>query len=548
MNTDRRPMYAWQDIPWRTVERAVFKLQQRIYRASCRGDVKTVRTRQRLLMKSWDAKLLATRRVTQDHRGKNTAGVDGVQSLTPPQRRLLSHQLTRHLKANPVRRVWISKPGTEEPRPLGIAVRYDRAAQALAKVALEPEGEAKFAPNSDGFRPGRSGHDAIEALHASSNQQDKYVLDADIATCFDRIDHQALLAKLNTFPARRRTIHTWLKAGVMEGAQLFPTEAGAPQGGVLAPLLANVALHGLETALDTAFPADKDRQRWKPKVVRYADDFVGLQKDREVILQAQARASTWRQRMDLALKPSQTRIAQTRHPVEGGAGFDFLGFHIRQYPVGTYKTGTTGQGKPLGFKTHIKPSPEAQRPHLQQLKEDVSKLRAAPQAQRISRLNPLIWGWSHYYSTVVAKATFSRMDTLVCAKLRRWAHRRHPQKSAWWVREQYWHLREGHWTFKTEKGNTRRRHADTPIRRQTKVTGARSPYDGDGIDWATRRGRHPATSRRWAYLLKRQQGRCYFQHGDDLVERDHGGDGKSTNLQLRHGHCHASKTAQQHAS
>jgi len=235
MNTDPRPMYAWQDIPWRTVERAVFKLQQRIYRASRRGDVKTVRTLQRLLMKSWYAKLLATRRVTQDNRGKNTAGVDGVKSLTPPQRLRLAHQLSLHLKATPVRRVWIPKPGTEEQRPLGIPVMYDRAAQGLAKLVLEPEWEAKFEPNSYGFRPGRSCHDAIGAIHASINQQDTCVLDADIATCFDRIDHQALLAKLNTFPALRRTIHTWLKAGVREGAQLFPTEAGAPQGGVLSP-------------------------------------------------------------------------------------------------------------------------------------------------------------------------------------------------------------------------------------------------------------------------------------------------------------------------
>jgi len=146
----------------------------------------------------------------------------------------------------------------------------------------------------------------------------------------------------------------------------------------------------------------------------------------------------------------------------------------------------------------------------------------------------------------------------VYAKRRRWAHRRHPKKSSWWVSEKYWHLREGHWTFKTDRGETLRRHADTPIRRHTKVTGARSPYDGEWIYWATRMGRHPETSRRWAYLLKRQQGRCswcglYFKQGDDLVEIDHiqprsqGGDGMYTNLQLLHGHCHADKTANEQA-
>ena len=176
MNTARHPMYAWQDIPWHKVERAVFKLQQRIYRASRHGDVKTVHKLQRLLMKSWYAKLLATRRVTQDNRGKRTAGVDGVKSLTPPQRLRLAQTLSLSPKVQPVRRVWIPKPGTTEHRPLGIPVMADRAGQALAKLALEPEWEAKFEPNSYGFRPGRSCHDAIEAIHASINQQDKYVL------------------------------------------------------------------------------------------------------------------------------------------------------------------------------------------------------------------------------------------------------------------------------------------------------------------------------------------------------------------------------------
>jgi RNA-directed DNA polymerase len=171
-------------------------------------------------------------------------------------------------------------------------------------------------------------------------------------------------------------------------------------------------LHGLERAIETAFPTFKDRQRWKPRVVRYADDFVVLHKDREVIVQAQARASTWLQGMGLALQPRHTRMAPTRQPLEGVAGFDFLGFHIRQYPVGQYKTGTTGQGKPLGFKTHIKPSKEGQRTHLLQIKGELRKLRAASQEVLIGTLNPLIQGWRHYDSAVVAKATFSRMESL----------------------------------------------------------------------------------------------------------------------------------------
>ena len=558
MNTAPGPMYAWQDLPWRQIERAVFKLQHRIYRASRRGDVKAVHKLQHLVLKSWYAKLLATRRVTQDNRGKRTAGVDGVKALTPPQRLTLAHRLHLPLKAAPVRRVWLPKPGTAEKRPLGIPVMHDRAGQALVKLALEPEWEAKFEPNSYGFRPGRACHDAIDAIHASITQQDKFILDADIEKCFDRLNHQALLAKLHTFPTLRQTIKAWLKAGVMDGEELFPTDTGAPQGAVLSPLLMKVALHGLETAITTAFPPFKGSLRWQPKVVRVADDFVVLHRDSEVIVQAKALAATGLDGMGLALKPSKTRIGHTLHPIDGTTGCDFLGFHIRQYPVGKYKTGTTRHGTPLGFKTHIKPSHAAQRTHLRQLKQEVRNLRGASQEVLITRLHPLIRGWSNYYSTVVAKATFARIDTLLYAKLRRWAYRRHPTKSAWWVSEKYWHLREGRWTFKTDTGLTLRRHADTPIRRHTKVTGMRSPYDGDWVYWATRLGRHPALSHHWAFLLKKQHGRClwcglYFKHGEDLVELDHilplsqGGDGRSANLQLLHGHCHDEKTAQEQA-
>src|SRR5437764_309268 len=212
-------MYRWELLDWKTIERQVFKLQKRIYQASQRGDVKTVHHLQRLLMKSWSAKCLAVRRVTQDNRGKKTAGIDGVKALNPKQRLQLVEKLKLAPKAQPVRRVWIPKPGTEEKRGLGIPVMYDRALQGLVKLALEPEWEAKFEKNSYGFRPGRSCHDAIEAIRTQIQYKPKYVLDADIAKCFDHIDHQALLKKLTTFPTLRRIIRAWLKAGMMEGLE-----------------------------------------------------------------------------------------------------------------------------------------------------------------------------------------------------------------------------------------------------------------------------------------------------------------------------------------
>jgi RNA-directed DNA polymerase len=183
--------------------------------------------------------------------------------------------------------------------------------------------------------------------------------------------------------------------------------------------------------------------------------------------------------MGLVLKPNKTRIGHTLHPVDGTAGFDFLSFHVRQYPVGHTKTGKTGQGIPLGFKTFIRPSKAGQRRPIRRMHEEVRRLRASSQEVPIKRLNPIIQGWSNSYATVASKKTFVRMDTALNANLRRWAYRRHPHKSAWWVSEKYWHPRHGQWTFKTTNGIQLRRHSATAIRRYTKVAGMRSPYGGD---------------------------------------------------------------------
>ena len=230
MSTAVTSVYEWRDLDWRVIAQQVFKLQTRIYRASRRGDAKTVHRLQRLLLASWAARCLAVRRVTQDNRGKRTAGVDGIKNLPPAQRLRLARHLTLLPTAQPARRIWIPKPGTTEQRPLAIPVLSDRARQALALLALEPEWEARFEPHSYGFRPGRSTHDAIEAIFQAICRKPKYVLDADIAKCFERIDQGALLAKLHTFPCLRRAIRAWLRAGVLDGAELFPTTAGTPQG------------------------------------------------------------------------------------------------------------------------------------------------------------------------------------------------------------------------------------------------------------------------------------------------------------------------------
>jgi len=555
MSTDK-PMYEWKDIPWRKIERNVLKLQKRIYQASRRGDVKAVHRLQKLLMKSWSARYLAVRRVTQDNRGKRTAGVDGICKLNPKQRLELVEQLNLDCHPQPIRRVWIPKPGKAEKRGLGIPTMFNRAQQTLVKLALEPEWEAKFEPNSYGFRPGRSCHDAIYAIFLNITKIPRYVLDADIAKCFDQINQERLVGKLNTFPRVRRLTKTWLKAGVMDGQELFPTETGVPQGGPISPLLANIALHGLETAITTAFPASRTqngkRLTWKIKIVRYADDLVVLHRDLETIKEAQEMVNRWLKDMGLELKPSKTRITHTMTPYNGHVGFDFLGFNVRQIQAGKTHTGNDIRGNRLGFKTIIKPSKESTRRHSQRLRDIIRQHRGAPQTALITHLNPVIRGWTQYYATVASSRTFSKLSHLTFVKLRRWAKRRHPNQSWHKIASKYWRLETGQWLFAARKGHQLYRHSQTPIRRYIKVKSDRSPYDGDWVYWASRLGRHPELPKRVSTLLHRQQGRCtwcglYFK-SEDLPEIDHiipaaqGGKDEYNNWQLLHGHCHNEKS------
>ncbi|MCC5665010.1 group II intron reverse transcriptase/maturase, partial [Nostoc sp. CHAB 5784] len=443
-------------------------------------------------------------------------------------------------------------------RPLGIPTMKDRALQALVKLALEPEWEARFEPNSYGFRAGRSCHDAVEAIFNAIRQKPKYVLDADIAKCFDRIDQEALLIKLNTFPTIRRQVRAWLKAGVMDGKQLFPTSEGTPQGGVISPLLANIALHGMEERIkqyaDT-LPGKsgfgKRDNRNALSLIRYADDFVILHENITVVQRCKEIISEWLQGMGLELKPSKTRLTHTLNQYEQEKpGFDFLGFTIQQLPQGKYHS-------KQGFKTIITPSKQKQKVHYEQIASVIEAHKAAPQAALISHLNPIIKGWANYYATVVSKVAYTDIDNLTYQKLRAWAKRRHPKKNGEWVSKRYWHGIGGdNWVFATRKeGSTPLRllnHADTPIVRHVKVKGESSPYDGNLVYWSTRMGKNPELPKRVATLLKKQNGKCthcgLFFRENDVMEVDHsipkskGGKDEYKNLQLLHRHCHDTKT------
>jgi RNA-directed DNA polymerase len=550
----------WNKIDWKTVEIQVFKIQKRIYKASQRGDTKAIHKLQRLLTNSYYGKLLATRRVTQDNQGKKTAGIDGKKALTGKQRLNLLNSMTVMGKAKPLRRVWIPKPDGSQ-RGLGIPTIKDRATQALVKLAMEPEWEAVFEPNSYGFRPGRSCHDAIEAIYLAINKKAKYVLDADIAKCFDKIDHTKLLEKINTYPTLRKVIKQWLKAGVMDNNVFSKTEAGTPQGGIISPLLANIALHGMETKIKefaSTWKGIKVRNKSSISLIRYADNFVILHEDLNRVFQAKEIIEQWLTEIGLELKPSKTRITHTLHEYEGKTGFNFLGFTIRQLPQGKNQTGKNSDGKKLGFKTLIKPSKEKVETHLQKIKEVIKQHKNAPQAALIGKLNPIIRGWTNYYSTVIGKEIFSNCWNQTFRKLEKWGYKRHSNKSKTWVNKKYWKTKgKDKWTFgyRDKKGNlkTLMKHPEKRIYRHTKVKDTRSPYDGDWVYWSTRTGKYCEIDNVTAKLLKKQKGKCIhcgltFKQGD-LIELDHiipkskGGKDKLDNYQLLHRHCHDVKTA-----
>lgn len=485
MKTSFKTTEAWNTINWAKVHRKIFKLQKRIYQASLSGQNAKARKLQKLLVKSYYAKLLAVRRVTQDNQGKRTAGIDGVKSITPKQRLELVKSLSKYQKAKPLRRKWIPKSNGEE-RPLGIPTINDRVRQALVKSALEPQWEARFEGTSYGFRPGRSAHDAMSRIFQSINQGEYYILDADISKCFDQINHEYLLSKIDCPSTMKAQIKQWLKAGVMDNGIFNATEAGTPQGGVISPLLANIALDGMIRLIDSKFP--KKGSATQAKVIRYADDFVVISPHLEIIQQCQVVIEEWLKPIGLELKPAKTRICHTLREIEINGekvapGFDFLGWNFRQYPVGKYHSGKTGGrgSKRLGFKTLIKPNKKAIKAHSDKVKEVIKTHKTAPQYALIKCLNPVIRGWCNYHSKVVSKETFSSLDHIIWQRLRAWTVSRCGKADYGKLKNYFRKNGNRAWSFETKDGYKLLDHADIPITRHITVRPEASPYDGNWV-------------------------------------------------------------------
>jgi RNA-directed DNA polymerase len=533
----------WHAINWRSVQRFVRTTQQRIAKATLDREWRRVKALQRSLIRSFPARALAVRRVTENQ-GKRTAGVDRELWDTPELKWAAVSQLKqqRGYRPKPLRRVYIPKSNGKE-RPLGIPTMFDRAMQALHLLGLEPVAESTSDPNSYGFRIHRSTADAMSQIFVcmSSKASAQWVLEADIMGCFDHINHEWLTRNV---PMNRAVLRKWLKAGVVYKGQLTPTDAGTPQGGIISPTLANMTLNGLERELFAHLQGKLGTVKTgklKINVVRYADDFVvtGVSKE---ILETEVRP--WLEgflaERGLQLSLDKTRIGHIDQ------GFDFLGWNFRKY---------------YG-RMFIKPSRKNVQAFYDKVTGIIKSQLMAPQVDLIRDLSPVLRGWAQYHHPVVAKETFSKLDSLIHWRLVRWARRRHPRKTPHWCYQKYWALMAGRSEFvavdRTEDGEPFHtilpRLADTPIVRHKKIKGSYNPFDPRdeeyGEDLHTRRMLASIAYRKQlASLYRGQAGKCVLcgaaitretgWHDHHIVRRVDGGSDLLSNRVLLHPVCHA---------
>ena len=538
----------WHSISWKQANRHVRRLQSRIAQAQQQGRKRKVRALQFILTRSFAARCLAVRRVTENS-GKRTPGVDSQKLDTPEKKAQAVLNLNREdYKAQPLKRLYILKNNGRAFRPLGIPTMQDRAAQALHLCALEPIAETTADPNSYGFRKARSVADAIEqccnTLCRPTSAQ--WILEADIKSCFDEISHEWLLSHI---PMDRKLLRKWLAAGFIERQVHAPTTTGTPQGGVISPALMNLTLDGLEPLLAQHFPP---RSGKLVNLVRYADDFIITGRSKEILEnEVKPLVTNFLKERGLQLSEKKTRIT---HVIEG---FDFLGRHIRKYPNG-----------PTQQKLLTRPSRPNVQAFLAGIKTFFNENLHTPVDKLLIRLNPKVRGWALFHRSSASKEIFSYVDSRIFHELEYWMHRRHPRKTLLWCYRKYF-TNTGNrsyvlqTSFPDRRGKPRTirlfKAADVPIKRHVKIKAAANPFLPEWESYFEERIALQMKDSFYGYdkLLRlwfNQDGLCpqcgqkitrdtgwNLHHRIRLVD---GGDDSMANLILLHPACHQQLHAQ----
>ena len=528
----------WTGVNWSKVEATIENLQHRITKATQRGEYRKIRDLQRLLNRSLSARLKAVRIVAQENSGKKTPGIDGEIWTASGRKHQAALELRKKSPTKPLRRLYIPKSNGKQ-RPLGIPCMEDRARQALWNMALLPCVEATSDPHSYGFRPYRGCWDAHAQIR---NLLDKptsptWVLDADIEKCFDKINHDWLL---NNTPMETKVLKSWLKAGYIESSELFPTEEGTPQGGVISPTLANLTLNGLENYLGKQFKhgyaklenGNKSRRQTCINVVRYADDFVVTGRSKRQLERVKTAISEFLIIRGLKISEEKTEIRFIYQ------GFDFLGWNFRRYP-----------------NTFLcKISKKSISRHRKEIKY-VTKTIHSPEAL-ITKLNSKGRGWMNYHHCCNGIwKVWGNLNAYTYGRLMKWGLRRHSNKTKKWVFTRYWKHINGRWTFTvTPKDKT---YNLMPYNLRQKRIGRRISQTTNIFDLKNRDkirqvqlAKRVDLSSQKSLVWKKQKGLCpsckQFLNPEqsDILDLHHvtprkeGGSDKLTNLLLMHEHCH----------